>query len=227
MSQFSDFDEFLRNKEEEETKHHSQYVQTVLQSRKELDPLLRDLFALFKEYFETILTPRKPLVMILKKQETAIHTIHQDHLNKPYYLYRINLNDQDMLLPAFEWTAIVNEGFFRSEEITKHDWHPYVAMQLDIAFFDTKDARANRYTGQLYIAVTIRIWGEITSGQQTMLPSGTQMETGSDYKLPFIQMRVSGKGLSEDQMKQQVTALLMLCTNNVLHHDENVWKVKT
>ncbi len=69
MSHFSDFDEYLSGQDQQKAYQKSQYRLSIQQSRAALDPFLRTLFTLFKEYNETILQPRKEHFVILKKQE--------------------------------------------------------------------------------------------------------------------------------------------------------------
>lgn len=232
MSHFSDFDDFLNREEEERNKHQTQHTKAVLQSRKDLDPVIREILELFKEYFETILLPRKPLVMILKKSE-----VFQKDLEEPngkwktgngkssYYLYRINLIDKDMLLPVFDATAVVDAGFFQSNKITKHDWHAYVALQFDLELVDTKNYQGE-YSGNLQPEVAIRIWGRVKEDKSMPFPASVKLSYQPDGKLTFAQLTIK-QDQTINEFVQTIKHVLMLITPQVFQHEEEVWNIKT
>lgn len=151
MSRFSDFDEFLRRQE----KAADESIKKLQQSRDDYDALIREIFRVFQEYFDTVIKPRKNYFVIAKKKEALPQSHHHRSGVTPYYLYRINLVPKDTLPLSLTPLTVTNSDFVKPGEVSKNDWHPYVALQFDIALHDAVDEE------RLIPSVSLRLWGEL------------------------------------------------------------------
>ena len=167
MSRFTDFDEFLRRQE----KASDESVKRLQQSRDSHDPLIREVFRVFQEYFDTVIKPRKDYFVVAKKKE-FLPTSHQTRSGiTPYYMYRINLVPKDTLPLSLTPLTVTNSDFLKPGDVSKDDWHPYVALQFDIALHDAVDEE------RLIPSVIFRLWGELEKEDFAVLEREISIKT--------------------------------------------------
>ncbi|GEM_PF-3702998 len=220
MSYFSDFDEFLKSQEKSQQEDHSEHIQKILKSRMKQDTTIRSLMDMFKEYYETIIKPRKASLLILKKQEKVPQKTPQKYEAAPYFLYRINVIPTDFLPAAFD-PAYATLPYLVSGNITRDDWHANVTMQFDISLVDSWNTNQATYTGELFPMVTIKTWGTIQTDMGELLSSEIHVSHAVESRLPYTQLFIDGQ---TQQVSEKVKHALMVATPYVFSHRSVVWK---
>lgn len=212
MSYFSDFDDFLKRQEEQKKQNLNDHRNNVLKSRKDASLLLEDLLTVFKEFNEKIIQPRKPHFVILKKHEE----LPKFPDNDPYFLYRVNVIPKDLYVAAYDPNLEPGENHLKSGKITKHDWHPHVAMQYDIAFFDTTVDK--KQTGLLQPTVIIKVWGNIN--QKALISPFLNLSVNHYWGRDYTQAKI--QNLNEQQLKEDTVNVLTAFTPKIFEHHKEV-----
>ncbi len=216
MSRFQDFDEFLNEKQKEEKATHNAHIQALVKARAHFDPLIREIFALFKEYYETILTPRRKLILVMKRKEDVPRDMDEE---KPSYIYRINLVARQIVPMAFDLSYVVGEHHLTPKKLTQHDWHPHVALQFELALEYTDETS---YSDKVKIRVTMKAWGDIQI-EEKPLSSHITLSHMDAYSLPYMELKLENKTLSNQDFVKEIESALIFITPNVLNHSQEVW----
>lgn len=205
MSRFSDFDDFLKRQE----KAADDALLKLQQSRDEHDLLIRELFRVFQEYHDKIIKPRKDYFVIAKKKEAFPQSQRLRTGLSPYYLYRINLVPKDTLPLSVTPLTATNSEFLRPRKITKGDWHPYVAMQFDVALHDTIVEE------KLTPSIVLRIWGDLDVGQKPIEhPIVVAVEQTALTKTTVITIPYEPE--RPDALVDRTSRVLMMITPSIL-----------
>lgn len=203
MSDFSDFDEFLRFHEYAKRQSQNAFTQQIIQNRKDKDPLIKNVFTLFKEYHQTIVSPRTHSFLVFKKHEEISLSV--------YFLYRIQVIPTDFLPLAFD-LRYTHLPYLQSGKITSDDWYPNVAMQFDLKLQDVT----------LTPSIDIKVWGRLEEDAQKPLSANIKLLYAKDWSFPYTRLTIQSK---TEPLKQTKEAL-MLITSQLLKHREVVWKKK-
>lgn len=215
MSSFTDFDEFLKSQDSSKKKAEEETLEKIKKSRIQIDPFVSDIFSLFKDYYDTIILPRRSFHMIFKKKENLQKTEYKD---KPYFLYRINLVPVEILPLSFDPSSHPGRDHLSWKHITEHDWHFDVSMQFTLALYASDEPLA------LMPEITIHTWGNIDQEKSNaLIPGGMSISYLTAWHLPYTRIELRGQ---EDEVKKNFTETLMVITPRILSHLEEVWKIK-
>jgi hypothetical protein len=212
MSSFSDFDEFLRDQESSKKQSEKEKSEKLNATRAHFDPFVSDIFRLFKEYYDTIILPRRKFHMIFKKKET----LKAASRDEPQFLYRINLVPVEILPLAFDPGSHPFKDHLAFHYITKNDWHFDVSLQLNLAFFESD-------TALLEPRITLCVWGNPKQKEHEILPIMVTQENLTAWTLPYTRFTLNGPA---DEIKTLFEKILILITPQVFAHLEEVWKIK-
>lgn len=215
MSRFTDFDDFLHEKDQQQSKTNEDANEHVKKQRQTLDPWVSDIFWIFKDYYDTILAKRRQYHMIFKKKEFIPNKTHDD---LAYFLYRINLVPVEILPLAFDPSSHRGRDHLSFNHITKYDWHFDVSLQINVTL-TAKDVKNETLTP--HIALTT--WGSVPKSNVTLLPSDISFKTDTAWHLPYTIFTLSGK---PSAIKDQFEQTLILLTPYVFDHLETVWNIK-
>lgn len=210
MSRFSDFDDFLHKQE----RHAGETIKRLQQSRDEHDLLLRELLRVFQEYYDEIIQPRRDLFVIAKKAESLPQHTEKRTGITPYYLYRINLVPKDTLPLSLTPFTVTNSDFLRPGVITTDDWHPYVALQFDVALHDSLTEE------KLSPIVKIRLWNEPAIETQALLEHPITMSLEKSALTKTTVITIPYEEANPHALVDRTTRVLMMLTPHVLTHGE-------
>lgn len=213
MATFSDFDEFLRSGEFKKQEDGNVYHLRIKQAHQELQPFLREAFELFKDYNESILQPRKPHFVVLKKQEAV-----SEREQKAAFLYRINTLPRSLFASHFNPHTTEGANYIRPNIVTKDDWYLKVALQFDVALLNLP--KENILTPSLHL----RVWGRIASSS----PVSSEIDITHTESFGKIYTTLSYWILNPDDhlWQRQLKELFMIATPAVLSHTREVFGVE-
>src|SRR6266571_7747964 len=212
MSRFTDFDEFLRGQDSKKQQAQQEQTEKVKQARRQLDPWIQEIFAAFKEYYETILLQRREYLLILKK-DASIATKKDETTAE--FLYRANLIPREILSAAFDpsWTHAQNH--LTLGEITEHDWHFDVSLQLDVTLVYSDVSE--KFTPE----ISLRVWGKLPDDSSKMLPASMHVSYKTAWRHEYTEIHITGE---PKQLQIDFEQTLMLLTPQIFSHLEEVWK---
>lgn len=223
MSHFSDFDDYLNEKDKEKAYRKSQYKFLIQQSRAALDPFLRTLFSLFKEYNETILQPRKEHFVILKKQEEIPENYPSKKERYLYFLYRVNVLPRILFAQQFNPLYAMNEDYVTPNKITKNDWYLKVALQFDTLLSDIWNEEQHSFAGILLPTVRLRAWGVLNEKETALLTSPVSLSFETAWRKTYTELSLDITNPLESDWEQGVKELFMLITPLVFSHTQEVY----
>ncbi len=227
MSHFSDFDDYLSNQDKEKAYQKSQYRLSIQQKRSDLDPFLRTLFTLFKEYNETILQPRKEHFVILKKHEEIPDALPSKEDRHLYFLYRVNVLPRILFAQQFNPLYAMNEDYVTPNKITKNDWYLKVALQFDTLLSDIWDDEQNSFAGILFPTIRLRVWGVLDEQKTALLSSHVSLKVESAWRKTFTTLSLDIRSPLHSDWEQEVKELFMLVTPLVFSHTKEVYGIDT
>jgi hypothetical protein len=223
MSHFSDFDEYLSGQDKEKAYQKSQYRLLIQQSRAALDPFLRTLFTLFKEYNETILQPRKEHFVILKKQEEIPENYPPKEEQHLYFLYRVNVLPRILFAQQFNPLYAMNEDYITPNKITRNDWYLKVALQFDTLLSDIWNEKQHSFAGTLLPTVRLRAWGVLDEQKTALLSSRFCLSVETAWRKTYTTLSLNIINPLESDWEQEVKELFMLITPLVFSHTREVY----
>lgn len=213
MGDFTDFDDLLKKERQRENTTQQQKRQALLNSRKEWDGNLKRLISLFKEYNETILQPREPMFVILKKEELIDHLPSK---GKPIFTYVINGIPKKLLPHAFN-PFYAETGYVTPDKITKDDWYVKVALQCEITLSE------NAKNEHLFTDIYLRVWGLLDTKEQSLVPSSFEITTHEAWRLPFTRLHLQSNSPQSKTITEDFKRALMIMTPKVFTHLKEVF----
>lgn len=214
MSRFVDLDDLLRAKEEEK-QHEAEFRKRTEASRTVHDPLLHRAFDVFKDFWQTVLLPRKPLNAIAKKKEEIPTDVKKRTNLDPYFHYLVSL------IPADRLPVQDGEYLWMEPDINGFDWHPNVALQFTARLHDTYDHRAKQYTGNLKPEFVIKAWGIVRPEQNSVLPSNMRIGHENAFYLNYTYIWIDCDSPIQEIESSLIHAFTLL-TPLVLNHSQTV-----
>lgn len=216
MGYFDDFDEMLKEQEQNKSRASEKRSRAVLSSRRNWDERLKSLIRLFKDYNETILQPREPCFVILKKAERL------DPLPKfsdPIFTYVINVVPKALLPHAFN-PFYAETGYVIPNKITKDDWYVKVALQCEIILSEKNNP------GELELSSTLRVWGNVEQDEKSLLPPHLQIQRQEAWHLPYTELSLSSSH-EREQVEAVLKQALMVMTPKVFTHLQEVFGLES
>jgi len=205
MSRFSDFDDFLKRQK----RASDESINKLQQSRDDHDLLIRELFRVFQEYFDTVIKPRKDYFVIAKKKELLPSSHEKRSSSAPYYLYRINLVPKDTL-PLSVTPYAASGDYLKPGEILGGDWHPYVAIQFDVSLHDVVSEE------KLSPKVTLRFWGNFEGKQDTPIEHPINVSLVKTALTESTVITIPHEFENPDALVDRTSRVLMMITPSVL-----------
>lgn len=206
MSLFDDFADFLNREENERQQTENGKTKKLLEDRKAYDRLMRAVFTEVREYYQTILRPRRDLFLVFKKDTETEKDREQ------YFLYRINVIAQDSVPLGLD-LRYATTPYLVPEKITQDDWHSNVAFQMSIFLRPAASGYVLVFTG--------RVWGEIESA--TPISSEISLVSAKKRRLPYTDFLIETKTPGDNEFVEHVEKILTAATPNILDHRSIVW----
>lgn len=213
MSTFSDFDDFLRLQELKKQTSETIFRLNIKKNHEELQPFLKQILTSFDNFNSTIIQPRKPHFIILKKHE-FIDPIDE----KAFFIYRINALPKNLFANLFNPYTSTGAEYILPNAITPNDWYLKVALQFDILL---KQIDSSTHT--LTPSLSCRIWGRLPS--RTIAPSYLEIHETEEWGKPFSTLSYQVPTPPESIWDQRLKEIFMIVTPAIFSHTKEVYGI--
>lgn len=215
MARFTDFNEFLDNKETLRKTTLTLHGQKIQESRKNLDLFIKDILKIVKDYYEEVVSPRAQMHLILKKDEKILSKLKKTDNTKPFYTYLINFVPKALLPLSFDLNyAMVS--YLTPGQVTSSDWHIMVALQFEVSLFEDKNS-----AGNLLPSIFMKVWGKIKENNANIVNSDLKISYKTAWRHTYTEILLK---ISEDSLFQKrLEQVFMFLTPNVLNHKGEIF----
>lgn len=215
MTQFKDLEQYLQDEEAARQMVEEERARKLLEARDGHIPALRKAYAVFGDFYVTILKPRGYRIFPRKKEGLTPNELRNLNDRTVLYAYAANVVSPRSEQPyPSDWDPMAIWLNPVIGELDYHVWHPNVALH-----FATTITPKPRSRGEgTDLSVEVRAWGRVEVDANALAEQGMTLsyqDAGWNSYATFVTLHPK-----DDRLEQQVEAGLRLVTPNVIHHKE-------
>jgi hypothetical protein len=214
MSQFKDLEQQLQGAEAARQQTEEERLKKLLEARDRHLPALQRAYAVFGDFYATLLAPRGYRAFPRRKDGPTLNEQRYVYGSTAFYAYVANVvspssqrpypNDEDRLAHALN--PVIGEDH--------HIWHPNIALH----FASTLTPNPKSQGEVMDLSVEVRAWGRVEVNPSDLAEQGmviSYSDAGWNRHATFITLQPE-----EEKIEQQVGTALRIVIPNVINHKE-------